>query len=131
MCQFCLATHGLLAVFPCVVKIGQVDGHAQQATNGKGDTALQPAHHALTAQVGEQPSYRQGKDGQQEVIGHLHMVGNNLQCHEQTADRYAPTALASITECHTTYGGRYESQGVEFPDMSCRYDDEVVTGECP
>ena len=131
VCQLTLASHTLLAVFPSVIQVGQVDGHTQEATNGKGKTALEPALHSLTTQIREQPAYGQGKNGQEEVVGHLHMVGNYLQCHEQSAHHYAPTALASVAKRHTSNGGGNEGQGVEFPDVTCCNDYEIVAGECP
>ena len=59
------------------------------------------------------------------------MVGNNLQCHEQTTHNNAPTTLASVAQSHTTDSRGDESKGIEFPNVSGRYDNEIVAGECP
>ena len=132
MCKFALASHTLLAIFPSVIQIGDIDSDAKKATEGKGTTSLEPTSYAfLLLQIRDKPSDGEGKDGEQEVVGHLHMIGHYLKSHEKTGNHDTPTVLSLIAKCHTTYRGRYEGQGVKFPDMTCCYDDKVVAGECP
>ena len=129
--QLALATHGFLAVFIRMVKVGQVDADTQDTCCHQYTCRLPKGGQCLLL-VGLYPiGYRHEQHHEQEVIAHLHVVGRNLQRHKEGSYESAPQVLATITKHHSRNGRRYVGQGNEFPDMSGSNDDEEVGREGP
>ncbi len=82
--QLALATHTLLAVFPGVVEVTHVDTNTQDATYGKACCSTQPLLEGLLADGIDKISQTHEAYNKEVVIGHLHVIAENLQGCEDT-----------------------------------------------
>ena len=84
LCQLTLAAHTLLAVFPCMVQVAQVDAYTQDTANGKAGCCTQPLLEGLLTDGINKVSQTHKAHHKKEVIAHLNMVAQNLQSCEDT-----------------------------------------------
>ena len=109
-----------------MVEVAGVDGDAEEAAEGEGGAGFDPVGDLLLSDGLYEPCYGHEADGEEEVVGHLYVVGEDLQSHEDACETETEAILAAVAECHAADGGGYEGEGEDFPDMSCCDDDEVV-----
>ena len=129
--EFALSTHAFLAVFPSVIEVAQVDANAQDTADSEAKSSLQPLRKRLLSNRINQESERHQTDDEQEVVAHLNMIAQDLHRRKEARHNDSQQVFASVTQHHTSDGWRNEAERQEFPDVSCLYDDEVVTAEGP
>ena len=129
--QLALAAHRLLCVLPCMVEVGEVDHHAQYSRHGAHRRSLGEACHLLLAQSLHEVGYDHEQHDEQIVVGHLHVVGLNLERREQSREHEAPNILAAVGEHDARNHRRQISQRNHLPDVSGGDDDEEVATESP
>ena len=78
-----------------------------------------------------EPCNHHEQDDEQVIVGHLHMVGIDLERSKQGRDDQAPQVFPSIGQHDTRYHRRQVGQCPHLPDMSCGDDDEEITRERP
>ena len=129
--QFALATHGLLGVLPGVVEVRGIDQHAQQTANEASPRGLQePAVFLLDDSVCQEGD-RHKQDDEQIIIGHLHVVGMNLQRSEDARHHQAPQVLAPIGQHDAANHWRQIGQGHHLPQVAGGDDDQEIGAERP
>ena len=123
------SAHGLLAVFVGVVEIGEVgaDGYGCCHEHRRG--AFPECAHRLVAQSADEVGYPHKCHHGQEVIGHLQVVAQYLECQEQCQYRSTPEITPLETEHHTGDGGWNECKGKQFPYVTCTYYNKEIGGE--
>ena len=80
--QLTLATHGLLAIEPGMIEVGEVQADANGSTYGTHRQGLQhmlPATRLRVAETFNDKGNDHGEDDEEVVVGHLHVVGQHLQ----------------------------------------------------
>ena len=125
------AAGGLFAVFVRVVEVGQVGQHAQQAGGHDGARGFEPGAPRAAAHGIDAVGHDDEEHDEEEVVGHLHVVGEHLESREKRRDGAAPEQTAAIAEHEAGDGGRYESQREHFPDVAGRDDDEEIGRKGP
>ena len=129
--ELALATHALLAVFPCVIEVAQVDADAEYAADGEAQGCLQPLRERALADGINQEGERHESDDEEEVVAHLDVIAEHLHRREEAGHHDAQQVAAAIAQHHAADGGRDEAQRQELPDVTCLDDDEIVTAEGP
>ena len=129
--QLAGAAHGFLAVCIGVIEVREVDGHAHQS--GKDEHARGPheLRHRPCAPRLHAVGHGKEEHDEQEVVGHLHVVGDDLQGHEQGRHHAARQQPSAVGQHHAAYRGRDVGQGDELPDVSGGDEDEEVGREGP
>ena len=131
MREFALAAHALLAVFPSVIEVAQVDANAQDAADGEAKGSLQPSGKRLLTDGVNQESERHETNDEQEVVAHLDVIAQHLHRREEARHHDSQQVFASVAQHHASDGWRNEAERQEFPNVSGLYDDEVITAEGP
>ena len=130
MRQLTGAAHRFLAVRIGVIEVREVDGHAHQSGDDEHARGPHELRHPAFAPCLHAVGNGEEEHDEQEVVGHLQVVGHHLQGGEQGrhAARQQP---AAVDEHHAAYRGRDVGQGDEFPDVSGGDEDEEVGREGP
>ena len=129
--QLALATHALLGVLPGVVKVREVDADTDGGSGHGHARRLPEACHLVVADGVDQPSDDHEEDGEQVIVGHLHVVGLHLKRREEGGDDEAPQVFAAIGQRQTADHRRQVGQCHHLPDVSGGNDDEEIARECP
>ena len=108
--QFAAPAHALLAVFIRVVEVGQVDAYAQHGCRREHRRGAHPLLYGFRLHGLDEPGQRHEEHHGQEVVGHLHVVGEYLQSHEEGRHERAREQSAAVAEHHAGDGGRDEGQ---------------------
>ena len=129
--QFTLSAHRLLTVFPRMVEVRDVECDTDSSTHGTGSRSLDETRKRLFPdglhQIGnDHEEYRE-----QEIIGHLHVVGIDFKRRENGRDEQSPQEFPSVGKHHTGNHRRQIGQRPHLPDVSGSDDDEEITGESP
>lgn len=104
--QLALAAHGFLAVRIGVVEVGKVGGHTDKGGNKEYGACLEEPGKRLVAPRIFKVCSCDEQDDEQEVVGHLHMVGHDLQGDEEGCEYAACQQLAPVGEHDARYCGR-------------------------
>ena len=129
--QLALAAHGFLAVRIGVIEVGKVGGHTDKGGNQQYGACLEESGKRLVAPRVFKVCSCDEQDDEQEVVGHLHMVGHDLQGDEEGCEYAACQQLAPVGEHDARYCGRDVGKGDELPDVSRRNQNEEVGREGP
>ena len=114
-----------------MVKIGKIQHDAYQRTYHTDSSGFQEMRHLLLADSLHKIGNDHKEDGEQEIVGHLHMVGIDLKGSEDSRHQQSPQVFAAVSQHHTRNHRRQIGQGPHFPDMSGCNDDKEIAGESP
>ena len=109
----------------------QVNAHTNGSTCDTYACGLGKMNILLIADGIYQPSYHHRKDDEQIVVGHLHVVGVNLECSENGCEQESPQIFASIGQHKSCYQWWQIGQSPHLPDVSCSDDDKEIGAERP
>ena len=88
-------------------------------------------HEALLTYGINEVSYYDEQYNKEVVIGHLHMVGIDLKCREDTRYGKSCKVFPPVGKQYTCYHRWQIGEGHHFPYMTCCYDDEEIAAESP
>ena len=114
-----------------MVQVGGIDSHSQQAGHDHHAGGLPPACRLLLPDGLNQIGHRHQQHHRQEVIGHLYVVGQDLQCEEERRHQPAPQVFAAIAPHQARDGRRDIGQSEQFPNVPGPDDDEEIGREGP
>ena len=129
--QLRAATHRGLAVFPRMVEVRDVHQYAQQSANEADARSLHPLRHSFLTDGFHQVSHYHKENDEQEIVGHLHVVGMHLQCGEDCGDEQSPQVFAPVGQHDAGNHRRQIGQGHHLPHVACSDDDEEIGAEGP
>ena len=120
------AAHSLLAVFVGVVKAWQIRSHGDYGSHGKHACRLEPSLDGLVLVMLYEICDYQRRYDEQEIVGHLRMVGGKLKHGEERRKSAAGKVTPAIAHHDSGYRRRHIGEGGEFPDMPGSYDYEKI-----
>ena len=129
--QLTLSSHGLLPILPCMIQVGQIETDTYGSTGEANRCSLAETYHLLLADGIHQEGNHHEEDDKEVIIGHLHMVGIDLEGGKDGGNEQTPKVFSPVSQHDTSYHRRQIGQSHDLPDMSCRNDDKEVGRECP
>ena len=129
--QLALTTHRLLPILPRVVQVAQVDGHTNQTAHYAGCRSLRKVEVAARAHGVGQPGKYHEHDDEQVVIGHLHVVGIDLEGRKDGRHNQSPQVFPSVGQHDARNQRRQIGQRPHLPDVASGNDNQEVGRERP
>ena len=124
--KFALASHRVLTVLVCMVKIGSIDTHSHNSRRNQHSRSLEEVGYTLLHNGIDQICHHHKHLRNEEIVCHLHMVGQNLKSAEQGSQHTTPQIFASEAKHHSRYRWRNICKSQHFPYMTSSYDDEEI-----
>ena len=107
-----------------MIEVGKVGSHTDKGGNQQYGACLEEPGKRLVAPRIFKVCSCDEQDDEQEVVGHLHVVGHDLQGDEEGCEYAACQQLAPVGEHDARYCGRDVGKGDELPDVSGGYQDK-------
>ena len=114
-----------------MVEVRQVQTDGYQSCYGTGCRCFQPVHHLFLADGFHEPRYHHEEDDEQVVVGHLDVVGANLEGSEDSCNDQSPQVFAAVGQHDTCNHRRQIGQRPHLPDVSGGNDNQEVGREGP
>ena len=124
--KFARGALGLPGVFICVVQRGGIGAKSKRADTYGYARGGHPAAHALHADSLDQIGHSHYRHRQTEIIGHLRVVGVELQHGEETKHGGASQTASAVQEHEARYCRRNIAQREKLPYVSRTDDNDEI-----
>ena len=114
-----------------MVEVAEVDAHTNGSTSDAHTRGLSKMQVFLFADGIYQPSYHHRQDDEQIVVGHLHVVGVDLECGKDGCEHKSPQILTPISQHQSGYHWWQIGQSPHLPDVTSSNDNKEIGAEGP
>ena len=114
-----------------MIKVRNIQGNGYQGTCHAHAGCLQEMCHSLLPDGFHQIGDNHKQNGEQEIVGHLHMIGIHLEGGKNGRQKQSPQVFTPIGKHDTRYHRRQIGQCPYFPDVAGSNDDKEIGRECP
>ena len=129
--QLALAAHGFFTISIGMIQVRQVGGDAYQRGHYQHGACLEELGQGLFAPRLLEVSAYDEQDDEQEVVGHLYVVGRHLQSHKDGSQDASGQQPAPIGQHDARQRGRNIGQRDKLPDVPRRNKNEEIGRESP